>query len=98
MLKKIIYGSAWGVLGTEVLIFSTKFYELYQKNTMYCFAGGTGVAPYWLIIEGTMVGFAPIITNHIIKVFKHDGLSDESELAGRIKKINKRKDRSNGVK
>jgi hypothetical protein len=98
MIKKLIYGSAWSILGAEILFFSTKFYELYQKNTMYCFAGGTGVAPYWLIIEGSMIGFAPIITNHMIKVFKHDGLSDESDLTKLIQKINKRKENINGIK
>lgn len=98
MIKKIIYGSTYGLLGTEVIVFANKFYQLYKANTMFCFAGGTGVAPYWLIIEGTMIGFAPIITNHLIKAFKNDGLSDESELVGLIKKINNRKDKDNGIK
>jgi hypothetical protein len=92
MVKKIIYGSAWGLLGTEVFMFSTKFYGLYKAGTMITFAGGIGVCPWWLLIEGTMVGFAPIITKHMIKVFKHDSLSDDSELTKLIEKFNKRKE------
>ena len=97
MIKKIIYGTAWGLLGAETFSFSTKFYGLYKAGTMLTFAGGWGVAPYWMIIEGTMIGFAPIITNHMIKVFKNDGLSDESDLKILIQKINKRKEKTNGT-
>jgi len=93
MIKKIIYGSAWGILGAETFMFSTKFYGLYKAGTMITFAGGTGVAPWWLLIEGTMVGFAPILTKHFLKALKNDGLSDDSELTKLIEKINKRKDR-----
>jgi len=97
MIKKIIYGTAWGLLGTETFVFSSKFYGLYKAGTMLTFAGGWGVAPYWMIIEGCMIGFAPIITTHMIKACKNDGLSDESELVGLIKKINKRKEKTNGT-
>lgn len=98
MIKKIIYGTAWSLWGTETLIFSAQFYKLYKSNEMLTFAGGWGVAPYWIIIEGTMIGFAPIITKHMIKALKNDGLSDESELVGLIKKINKKKEKIDGVK
>lgn len=98
MIKKIIYGTAWSLLGTETLIFSTQFYKLFKSNEMLTFSGGWGVAPYWLIIEGTMIGFAPILTKYFLKALKNEGLSDESELVGLIKRINKKKEKANGIK
>jgi len=98
MIKKIIYGSAWGLLGTETLIFSTKFYGLYKAGTMITFAGGIGVAPWWLLIEGTMVGFAPIITKYFLKAIKNDGLFDDSDLKSLILKINKKRKHDYGIK
>lgn len=97
MIKKIIYGSAYGMLGMEATAITFKFYELYKSGATLSLMAGVPVAPYWLIVEGTFVGLAPILTKYLLKAFNNDGLSDESDLVGLIKKINKRKEKNHGI-
>lgn len=92
MVKKVIYGGVWSLLSAETILVGSKFYELYKTGAVLTFAGGYVVAPYWLIVEGTMIGIAPIITRYIIRALKNDEITDDSNLSALIKKYNKRKE------
>jgi hypothetical protein len=91
MIKKIVYGSVIGIMGTEVIMVGTKFYELYKSGTALCISGGNIVAPWWIIFEGTMIGIAPIITRCIIRAKKDHEIADDSNLINLFKKLNKKK-------
>jgi hypothetical protein len=91
MIKKIVYGSVLGVMGTEVIMVGAKFYEMYKTGSAICIAGGNLVAPHWLLIEGTMIGIAPIITRCIIRAKKDHEIADDSNLINLFKKLNKKK-------
>jgi hypothetical protein len=92
MVKKIIYGSVFSVMGAETIAVSTKFYQLYKSGEMITFAGGYGVAPVWLLIEGMMIGIAPIITKCVIRAMKDNEIADDSNLLNLFNKLNKDKE------
>lgn len=92
MVKKVLYGGVLSLLGTETFLVGSKFYALYKTGAVITIAGGHVVAPYWLLVEGMMIGIAPILTRCIIRATKNDDITDDSDLSNLIKKFNNRKE------
>jgi hypothetical protein len=88
MIKKVIYGGLFTLAGTESIMVANRFYELYKANRMFC-SGGVPILPYWLLIEGSVLVFLPVL----IKIFKLTNkggtIADDTELAEMIKEYNK---------
>jgi hypothetical protein len=85
MVKKVVYGSVLGILGTESYVIGSRIYELVKSGVMIS-SGGIPIAPYWLVVEGSMVLLLPIF----IKIFKFTNkggiIADDSKLTEMIKK------------
>lgn len=97
MVKKVLYGSICGFIGTESVIVASKFYTLFKSDAMV-YIGGIPIIPYWLVIEGSMIAIAPFLTKLIISTFKGGIIVDNSEIANLIKKLNNKKGNANGTK
>lgn len=95
MIKKVIYGSLFTLAGSESIMVGSKFYELFKSGRMFC-SGGVPIMPYWLVVEGSILLFLPLL----IKIFKLTNkggtIADDTELAEMIKEYNK--ENSNGIK
>jgi hypothetical protein len=90
-VKKIGYRIIYGILGTETTIVALKFHMLYKSGASIPFVAGEIIAPWWLLIEGTMIGFAPVITKMFIRALKNEEICDDSNLVNLINRINKKK-------
>jgi hypothetical protein len=95
MVKKVLYGSLLTFAGTESVMIGTKFYELFKNGSMLAI-GGTPIVPFWMVVEGSMIIFAPLLTKLIINIRKGGTLADDSELTEMIKQYHKESD--NGTK
>jgi hypothetical protein len=88
MVKKVLYGSLLTFAGTETVMIGTKFYELLKNGTMLAI-GGAPIVPYWLVVEGSMIIFAPLLTKLVLNIRKGGTLADDSELTEMIKQYHK---------
>jgi hypothetical protein len=96
-IKKIVYGTTYAILGTEVTAIGLNFYKLYISGASIPFVAGQIICPWWMLLEGTMIGFAPILTKMFIKALSNEEISDDSNLANLIQKINNNKGDKNGI-
>ena len=98
MIKKVLYGCIYGFIGVESIIVISKFYILFKNDTKL-YIGGMPIAPYWLLVEGSMILISPLLFKLITNTYKNGRVADNSELANLIKKLNnKKKEITDGIK
>lgn len=90
MIKKVLYGGLLTLAGSESIMIGTKFYSLFKSGAVI-YLGGLPLIPYWLVIEGSMIFIAPILTKLIVGTIKGGTIADDTELAEMIKEYNKEK-------
>lgn len=88
MIKKVLYGSMFTVIGSEAFVIGSKFYALFKSGAVI-YVGGMPLIPYWLLVEGSIIVFAPILTKLIINAKKGGILADDTEISKMIKQYHK---------